>query len=96
MNLDLNFWRRIIMKNILIINAHEYHEMAKGQLNQTLTKRMVDKLSPFYQVKTTNVDSGYEIKKNRTSLYGLIWLSFKHLFIGITTRLHLKVHGHGI
>ncbi|MGQ5206548.1 hypothetical protein [Bacillus subtilis] len=44
------------MKNILVINAHEYHEMAKGQLNQTLTERMVDKLSPFYNVKTTIVE----------------------------------------
>ncbi|ARV47250.1 NAD(P)H-dependent oxidoreductase [Bacillus mojavensis] len=53
------------MKNILVINAHEYHEMAKGQLNQTLTERMVDKLSPFYNVKTTIVEKNYDIKEEQ-------------------------------
>ncbi|MCY7508221.1 MULTISPECIES: NAD(P)H-dependent oxidoreductase [Bacillus] len=53
------------MKNILIINAHEYHEMAKGQLNQTLVERMVDKLSPLYHVKTTIVANHYDVKEEQ-------------------------------
>ncbi|WP_061859898.1 NAD(P)H-dependent oxidoreductase [Priestia megaterium] len=53
------------MKNILIINAHEYHEMAKGHLNQTLTERMIDKLSSSYNVRTTIVENGYDIKEEQ-------------------------------
>lgn len=53
------------MKNILIINAHEYHEMAKGQLNQTLVERMIDKLSSLYHVKTTIVANHYDIKEEQ-------------------------------
>lgn len=53
------------MKNILVINAHEYHDTAKGKLNRTLTERMVDKLSPFYNLKTTIVQNGYEIKEEQ-------------------------------
>ncbi|WP_375347362.1 NAD(P)H-dependent oxidoreductase (plasmid) [Priestia megaterium] len=53
------------MKNILIINGHEYYENAKGQLNQTLTERIVDKLSPVYNIKTTIVEKGYEIKEEQ-------------------------------
>ncbi|WP_366592265.1 NAD(P)H-dependent oxidoreductase [Bacillus subtilis] len=53
------------MKNILIINGHEYYEKAKGQLNKTLTERMVNKLSPTYNIKTTIVENGYEIKEEQ-------------------------------
>ncbi|HFK1529870.1 TPA: NAD(P)H-dependent oxidoreductase [Bacillus cereus] len=53
------------MKNILIINGHEYYENAKGQLNQTLTNRMVEKLGSIYSIKTTIVEHGYDIKEEQ-------------------------------
>jgi modulator of drug activity B len=51
------------MKNILVINGHEYYPFAKGQLDKTLFDVMVNDLSVKYNVKTTIVQDGYEIKE---------------------------------
>jgi modulator of drug activity B len=51
------------MKNILVINGHEYYEFAKGQLNKTLFDQMVTTLSDKYEVKTTVVQEGYNIEE---------------------------------
>ncbi|WP_166000410.1 MULTISPECIES: NAD(P)H-dependent oxidoreductase [Bacillales] len=50
------------MNNILVINAHEYYPFAKGQLNQTLFDEIVTKLSSKYEVKTTVIQDGYDVK----------------------------------
>jgi modulator of drug activity B len=56
------------MKNIFIINGHEYHEHAKGKYNATLVKTAKELFeSNSYKVKTTVIQDGYdgdeEIKK---------------------------------
>lgn len=52
------------MKNILIINAHQYYPSSKGKLNQS----MVDLAKDFFeerkhQVKITNIEKSYKIKE---------------------------------
>ncbi|WP_243387801.1 NAD(P)H-dependent oxidoreductase [Bacillus kexueae] len=53
------------MKNILIINGHEYYDFAKGELNKTLFHEMVATLSQKYEVKTTVVQEGYDVKEEQ-------------------------------
>ncbi|MEX2461571.1 MAG: NAD(P)H-dependent oxidoreductase [Paenibacillaceae bacterium] len=54
-----------MMKNILIINGHEYFSFAKGDLNRTISLTMVEKLGKKYNVKTTVVQAGYDIKEEQ-------------------------------
>ena len=53
------------MRNILLVNGHQRYEgFAEGKLNQTLTETASDVLSNLgYEVKTTIVDSGYNIEE---------------------------------
>ncbi|QPC45593.1 NAD(P)H-dependent oxidoreductase [Mangrovibacillus cuniculi] len=53
------------MKNILVINGHEYYDFAKGQLNKTLFEDIVSTLSDKFEVKTTIVEEGYDVKKEQ-------------------------------
>ena len=54
-----------IMNNILVINGHEYYDFAKGQLNKTLYKDIVSTLSEKFEVKTTIIEEGYDIKEEQ-------------------------------
>ena len=58
------------MKNILIINAHEYYPFSEGKLNQALVDRAMSQLtSKGYNVQTTTMkddyDVGTEVEKHR-------------------------------
>lgn len=48
------------MKNILVINGHEYYEHSKGQLNKTLFDAIVKQLSSNYNIMTTTLQDGFE------------------------------------
>ena len=54
-----------MMKNILVINGHEYYDVAKGQLNQTLFNHIIATLQPHYNIRTTIIQSGYDIKEEQ-------------------------------
>ncbi|WP_251516793.1 MULTISPECIES: NAD(P)H-dependent oxidoreductase [Staphylococcus] len=49
------------MKNILIINGHEYYKKSKGQLNQTIFEEWERLLKDKFNVETTIVDQGYDV-----------------------------------
>ncbi|WP_273852011.1 NAD(P)H-dependent oxidoreductase [Guptibacillus spartinae] len=49
------------MKNILLINGHEYFPKSKGELNQTIFNEWNEVLSSDYEVKTTIVDEEYNV-----------------------------------
>ncbi len=58
------------MKNILIINAHEYYPFSEGRLNNALVERTVRNLTDKgYEVQTTTMKDDYdvdaEIKKHQ-------------------------------
>ncbi|UII57558.1 NAD(P)H-dependent oxidoreductase [Cytobacillus spongiae] len=53
------------MKNLLIINGHEYSEFSKGKLNQTIFDEMNLLLSSKYEIKTTVVQKGYDVKEEQ-------------------------------
>ncbi len=53
------------MKNILIVNGHQFYPYSQGRLNQTLFDEMVDVLSAQHQVKKTIVQQGYDIKEEQ-------------------------------
>ncbi|MFP7288993.1 NAD(P)H-dependent oxidoreductase [Shouchella clausii] len=53
------------MNNILIINGHEYYAYSQGRLNKTLFDEMVSTLSKKYNIKTTVVQEGYDIKEEQ-------------------------------
>jgi len=53
------------MKNILVINGHEYYDFAKGELNKTLFNHMAEKLEGKYNVKSTVVQDGYNVKEEQ-------------------------------
>jgi modulator of drug activity B len=48
------------MKNVLVINGHEYYKHSKGQLNKTLFNEIVKKLSSNYEVRTTLLQDGFK------------------------------------
>ena len=49
------------MKNVLIINGHEYHEIAKGGYNAALCEAMESYLkNNDFQVKNTIIEKGYK------------------------------------
>ncbi len=50
------------MKNILIINAHEFYSegFAEGRLNNTLVNHMIEFLKEKYEIKTTVINSGFD------------------------------------
>lgn len=52
------------MKNILIINAHQFYEgISSGNLNKTMANVIKDEMEKSgYQVQQTNVELGYEIE----------------------------------
>jgi len=50
------------MKKILVINGHEYYAFAPGKLNKTLFSQIISNLSEKFEVKTTVVQHGYDIK----------------------------------
>lgn len=50
------------MKNILIINAHQYYPSSEGKLNQSLVELAKDLLEEEgHLVKLTKIDDGYQI-----------------------------------
>ncbi|UOY91759.1 NAD(P)H-dependent oxidoreductase [Ectobacillus sp. JY-23] len=51
------------MKNILIINGHEYYEFAPGKLNKTIFDAIVATLKGTYEIQTTVVQNGYDIEE---------------------------------
>ncbi|MFD0080404.1 NAD(P)H-dependent oxidoreductase [Priestia megaterium] len=51
------------MKNVLIINGHEYYKKSKGELNQTIFNEMQHLLTDQFDIKTTVVDKGYEVEE---------------------------------
>ncbi|MFB1083103.1 NAD(P)H-dependent oxidoreductase [Jeotgalibacillus sp. JSM ZJ347] len=53
------------MKNILVINGHEYWPFATGKLNKTLFEEMISHLEGSYQIKTTVVQDGYDVKEEQ-------------------------------
>ncbi|MTI71898.1 MAG: NAD(P)H-dependent oxidoreductase [Firmicutes bacterium] len=53
------------MKNILVVNGHEYYDFAKGELNKTLFSQITNTLEKKYQVKTTVIQDGYDIKEEQ-------------------------------
>jgi modulator of drug activity B len=48
------------MKNILLINGHEFYEFAKGQYNQTLFEVQEEILSKHFNVTKTVIEHGYD------------------------------------
>lgn len=54
-----------MMKNVLVINGHEYYDFAKGELNKTMFDEIVQTLDGAYEVKTTVIDAGYDIKEEQ-------------------------------
>lgn len=51
-----------VMKNVFIINAHEYYPFAEGRLNQTLVEHAREHLTRNgYQVKTTTMKDDYDV-----------------------------------
>lgn len=53
------------MNNILIINGHQFYPYSQGRLNKTLFDAMVSNLSEKYNIKTTVVQEGYDIKEEQ-------------------------------
>ncbi|EAY27406.1 modulator of drug activity B [Microscilla marina ATCC 23134] len=53
------------MKNILLINGHEFYEFAKGQYNQTLFKVHEDILSKQFNITKTIIEDGYDIAEEQ-------------------------------
>ncbi|KGX92354.1 flavodoxin [Pontibacillus halophilus JSM 076056 = DSM 19796] len=53
------------MRNILIINGHQYYPFAKGQLNKTLFDEIVSNIEGSYKVQTTVIDDGYDVKEEQ-------------------------------
>ena len=53
------------MKNILVINGHEYYPYAPGKLNKTLFSQIIDTLKEKHEIKTTIVQHGYDIKEEQ-------------------------------
>ena len=50
------------MKNILIINAHEYYPFSEGKLNNALVEKAVRKLTEKgYQIRTTTMKHDYDV-----------------------------------
>jgi len=51
------------MKNVFIINAHEYYEFSQGKLNAALVERAESILSrKGYEIRTTSIQDKYEVK----------------------------------
>ncbi|KGP72721.1 NAD(P)H-dependent oxidoreductase [Pontibacillus yanchengensis] len=48
------------MKNILVLNGHEYYKHSQGELNSTLFHHIVNKISNNYHVDTTVLQNGFE------------------------------------
>ncbi|GJM71337.1 hypothetical protein HMSSN036_35530 [Paenibacillus macerans] len=53
------------MNNILIINGHQFYPYSQGRLNKTLVDEMISNLSEKYNIKTTVVQEGYDIKEEQ-------------------------------
>lgn len=51
------------MKNLLIINAHQFHAgVSPGKLNETLVTTIKDEMEQRgYQVQQTNIEQGYDV-----------------------------------
>lgn len=51
------------MKNLLIINAHQFHEgISPGKLNQTAVTAIKDEMEQRgYEVQHTNIEQGYDV-----------------------------------
>ncbi|MCA1023798.1 NAD(P)H-dependent oxidoreductase [Halobacillus litoralis] len=53
------------MENILIINGHEYWSFSPGRLNKTLFDEIINSLEGSYNIKTTVVQDGYNVKEEQ-------------------------------
>ncbi|MBN9653404.1 NAD(P)H-dependent oxidoreductase [Halobacillus sp. GSS1] len=53
------------MQNILVINGHEPYPIAEGRLNKTLFDEIVSTLSTDYNVDTSIVKDGYDVKEEQ-------------------------------
>ena len=50
------------MKNILIINAHEYYPFSEGRLNNALVEKAISQLTDKgYEVRTTMMKDDYDV-----------------------------------
>ena len=79
------------MKNVLIINAHQYYEgFAEGKLNKTLTDEAQSQMEGMgYEVRYTGVEEGYDVAEEvekhlwadvviiQTPVY---WMSVPYIF----------------
>lgn len=50
------------MKNILLINGHEYYDNSTGKLNETLYDIIKNTLKVSYNIKETIIKNGYDVK----------------------------------
>ncbi|OEK22080.1 hypothetical protein ASS83_10975 [Staphylococcus saprophyticus] len=50
------------MKNILLINGHEYHNNSTGKLNETLLELIKNTLKGHYSIRETIIKEGYDVK----------------------------------
>lgn len=53
------------MKNIFVINGHEYYPYAQGELNKTLFQTIVENLADDYEVHATIIQEGYDIEEEQ-------------------------------
>ena len=53
------------MKNILLINGHEYYEFAKGQYNQTLFEVHEQVLGRHFTLSKTIIENGYDVAREQ-------------------------------
>ena len=53
------------MSNILIIDAHQKYDFAKGKLSKTLVRKMKQNLSVKHAVKITVVEKGWQKKEEQ-------------------------------
>ncbi|CQR45983.1 Modulator of drug activity B [Paraliobacillus sp. PM-2] len=53
------------MKQILLINGHQWYPNSQGRLNQTIFETIRKQLEQSYHVTTTIVDQGYDVEEER-------------------------------
>ncbi|WP_046227312.1 NAD(P)H-dependent oxidoreductase [Paenibacillus dauci] len=53
------------MNNILIINGHEHYVYSQGRLNKTLFDELIANLSGKFNIQTTVVQEGYDVKEEQ-------------------------------
>ncbi|MDV2884630.1 NAD(P)H-dependent oxidoreductase [Alkalihalophilus pseudofirmus] len=51
------------MRNLLIINGHDYYERAQGQLNNTMVKHITELTPKEYEVIHTDIIKGYHVNE---------------------------------